>query len=68
MNNHPFSYTYDNELEKVLTLSHLYWGRSLFDKPDNLADDEQIPELLDSEFSVKRWKHLKIINERFCSR
>lgn len=37
-------------------------------EPDNLADSEQIPEILDSKISEKTWKHLKIINERFSSR
>ena len=52
-------YTYDDEIEKVLRPAHLYCGRKVLVEPDNLADDERIPETLASEVSVKRWKHLK---------
>ena len=49
LNNCPLTYKYDNEVEKVLTQAHLCYGRGFLNEPDDLVDDEQIPEIL--EFS-----------------
>ena len=54
LNNQPLTYPYDDEIEKVLTSAHLYYWRTFLDEHDESADDEQIPEILDSEIFVKR--------------
>lgn len=60
LNNHPLQYTYDNELQNDLTRTQLHCGRIFLDEPNCLTNDEQIPEILDSEVSVKRWYKIHI--------
>ena len=38
LNNHPLTYTYDNQTEKIFTLPHLYCEKRFLDVPDDSAD------------------------------
>jgi hypothetical protein len=48
LNNRPLTYIYENDVEVPLTPSHLFCGRRLFDKEDQVGDD------LDEEVKVTR--------------
>lgn len=45
-NNCPLTYTYGNEIDKVFTSAYLCCGTRFLDGPDDLADDEEMQEML----------------------
>ena len=59
------AYIYEDEVEEVLTPSHLYCGRRLLDKQNNKSSDEEKTKINTAENSAKRWRHMKKIIERF---
>ena len=56
---------YKDEVEKVLTPSHLYCERRLLDEQNNESSDEDIAEINTAENSAKRRRHMNKIIERF---
>ena len=65
VNSRPLTYIYEDEVEEVLTPSHLYCGRRLLDKQSNESSDEDITEINTAENLAKRWRHMNKIIERF---
>ena len=65
VNCQPLTYIYEDEVEKVLTPSHLYCGRRLLDERNNESSDEDITEINTAENSAKRWRHMNQIIGRF---
>ena len=54
VNSSPLIYIYEDEVEEVLTLSHLYCGKRLLDKQINKSSDDGIIEINTAENSAKR--------------
>ena len=67
INSRPLTYVYEDDAEKVLTPSHLYCGRRLLDEQDD-SSNEDIPEIKNTEMSLKRWNHMNKIINRFWKR
>ena len=65
VNNWSLTCIYEDEVEEVLTPSHLYCGRQLLDEKNNESSDEDITEINTAENSAKRWRHMNKIIERF---
>ena len=65
VNSRPLTYIYEDEVEEVLTPSHLYCGRQLLDEQNNESSDEDITEINTAENSAKRWRHMNKIIARF---
>ena len=65
VNSRPLTYIYEDEVEEVLTQSHLYCGRQLLDEQNNESSDEDITEINTAENSAKRWRHMNKIIARF---
>ena len=65
VNSWPLTYIYEDEVEEVLTPSHLYCGRQLLDEQNNESSDEDITEINTAENSAKRWRHMNRIIEIF---
>ena len=65
VNSRPLTYIYEDEVEEVLTESHLYCGRQLLDEQNNESSDEDITEINTAENSAKRWRHMNKIIARF---
>ena len=64
-NRQPPTYIYEDEVEEVLTPSHLYCSRRLLDEQHNESSDEDITEINIAENSAKRWRHMNKIVDRF---
>ena len=65
VNSRPLAYIYKDEVEKVLTPSHLYCERRLLDEQNNESSDEDLAEINTAENSAKRRRHMNKIIERF---
>ena len=65
LNSWPLTCIYENEVEEVLTPSHLYCGRRLLDEQNSESSDEDITEISNAENLAKRRRHMNKIIERF---
>ena len=65
LNSWPLTCIYENEVEEVLTPSHLYCGRRLLDEQNSESSDEDITKINTAKNSAKRWRHMNKIIERF---
>ena len=59
------TYIQEDEVEEVLTPSHLYRRRRLLDEQNNESSYEDNTEINTAENSAKRWRQLSKIIERF---
>ena len=63
VNSSPLIYIYEDEVEEVLTLSHLYCGKRLLDKQINKSSDDGITEINTAENSAKRDIWIKLYRD-----
>ena len=65
VNSRTLTYIFEDEVEEVLTPSHLYCGRRLIEEQNNESSDEDITEINTAESSAKRSRHMNKIIDRF---